>query len=325
MPEAYSHKLVLTHLRVFLILSVILLPLCFHPGQFVSFSDTIDKYEDKELAKKSTCGIKIDAILLRNHTKYFRELGNIIYSRSFGVYIIAYSSFRHKYDGYHVYVGLAISKDLSSWVDIGEVVSHAEDPYLVEWNNTLYLFAEYKGPDNVHIGIGLWIANSLKNWSFHSLILRSQIIKDITHYDVSSPVVWYDKKWHTMFELRKRGFAGQIYMIDGESPTKWNLTAKLVLGENIYDNVVPDDLLLFNKSGLLLFHRFNNTKWVTHLSAFSPDAPPIEIYKDLPNDLMFYINTDPITTGKIYLMGIDKFKTKIVLYELDCSSLEITI
>jgi len=281
----------------------------------------VPNFDDNNVLEENTLKMKEFKVILKNHTKYFRELGNVIYSRKFRLYVLAYSSFRGNYDGYHVNVGLAISRDLLRWVDIGEVISHAEDPYLVEYNNTLYLFAECKGPNNTHIGIGLWVANSLKNWSFKSLVLGSGILNGDLYFDVSSPVVWYDYEWHMMFELRKRErFYGQIYIMNGRSLTEWDSPTKLFLGEDTNDNIVPDDIMLFNKSMLLLFHKFNGTKWSTILLIYL-NGLAVEIYPDLPNNLMFYINTDPFAVGKIYLVGIDKYKIKIVLYELDFARL----
>ncbi len=97
-------------------------------------------------------GLRKDFIILSRKDGKFREIGNIVeftIAKRHGkegvapnntlsggklagrIYVLAYSIYFGKYDGYDVYVGLAISKNWRHWEDLGIVIKHAEDPYLV--------------------------------------------------------------------------------------------------------------------------------------------------------------------------------------------------
>ena len=259
-------------------------------------------------------------VILKNQHLCFREPGNVIYSSKFGVYILAYSAHKGAYDGYNVFVGIAISKDLEKWEDLGEIIPHAEDPYLVEYNNTLYLFAEYKRPGNIHAGIGLWTAHSLENWSFVSLILESKIRKGRVIYDVSSPLIWYDENgWHMLYEVRKntRHFYGQIYLKNGTSPTDWEKRSLLILGRNKSDDVVPDDICFIKDRPILLLHRYEGRKWVCRLAVYLNYHKAIEIEKDLPMNLMFFPTNKKSEGSKLLFLGIGNNKHTIAIYEAE--------
>lgn len=116
--------------------------------------------------------------------------GNTIYDGT--QYIMTYSGYMLPYTDTTVYVGYVTSPDNKTWTKKGKLLSvPMEDPYLVYYQGTYYLYADDKSV-YPFTGISLHTSTDLVTWTDQGTVLNKDTSNLYEKTDVSSPTVWVE-------------------------------------------------------------------------------------------------------------------------------------
>lgn len=212
-----------------------------------------------------------------------REIGNVLYdpTDTGKEYKMCYTAYLGAHTDHDEYVGAAYSPDGVTWTKLtpsAPLVSRkSEDPYLLKFGGTYYLYAEDKN-DIPFRNIRLQTSTDFVAWTDQGDILDKGAADDWDGADVSSPVVWIDgSTWHMLFEGRnltnQQGAIGHATSSDGLTWTKDAANPIFVptnsnwawAGVSWALSIVPDQLT-FEDDGVLIlnFHgkRISDNTWV---------------------------------------------------------------
>ncbi|HET8686673.1 MAG TPA: hypothetical protein VFM18_08415, partial [Methanosarcina sp.] len=216
-------------------------------------------------------------------------------------------SWQGPYEENNVYLGYAYSSDGENWEKYGQVINRsAEDPYVVKYNGTYYLFAEDK-EEVPFKGIMRYHSTDFIHWVYDGHILDPQSegrIPGWENTDVSSPIVWIENNtWYLLYE--GRGYApgvdnggmgglatssnGLTWTRDAANPVfEWGAPGTFDANETI-----GDDIAKINGTYYYAYHAYNLTNGIYH------EGIGIATSTDLHN---WTHPTQPLTTNTDTLM-----------------------
>lgn len=200
-----------------------------------------------------------------------REIGNILYDADEADpakrYKLTYSGYGAAYAETNVYIGYAYSADGVTWtkatVDSPLIAESAEDPYLVKYSGTYYLFVENKEAVPFR-GIRLYTSTDFSVWTDNGYVFEPQAGGTPTNWeatDVSSPTVFRNEStglWCMFYEGRGGGLLGRVGLATSENGTTWvrNGTTP-ILTETAWWGLnaqVPDDIVKIGDVYYLVYH-----------------------------------------------------------------------
>jgi len=255
--------------------------------------------------------------------EHIREIGNIIYNPQTKEYLFFYPAHNGEYKQNNVFVGMAYSKDGINWEKYGKVLNlSAEDPYVILYNNTFYMFFEDK--DEVPFRrTSLATSQDARNWT---VIKRGIINPNLIGWqsqDVSSPVVLQvDNGWVLIYEGRgslkrgslnqgKFGYAFSKDLIDWEKKK-----CPIFSGGSYWDNhVVPDDIIQYENNYIISYHGYNKKieDWQSGL-AISKD---LKKWKTLTNDPISDSSTIMLSKDNLQIKFIEENDKEVKMYSID--------
>jgi predicted GH43/DUF377 family glycosyl hydrolase len=253
--------------------------------------------------------------------EHIREIGNIVYNPKTEEYLFFYPAYNGEYKQNNVFVGMAYSKDGLNWQKYGKVLNlSAEDPYVILYNNTFYMFFEDK--DEVPFRrISLATSQDAINWTVIKRGIINPSLIGWQSQDVSSPLVLQvDGGWVLIYEGRgslKRGSLNQGKFGYAFSSDLINWKKKIFpifSGGSYWDHhVVQDDIVQYGGNYIMTYHGYSKKYgWQSGL-AVSKDLKKWETLTKDPisesDTVMFY----SINSSKGFLEEFDnKVNLKLI-------------
>jgi len=219
--------------------------------------------------------------------EHIREIGNTVYNPNTKQYLFFYSGHDGDYKQNSVFVGMAYSNDGINWEKYGRVTNFsAEDPYIILYNNTFYMFFEDK-EEVPFRRISLATSQDAKNWTIlkRGIVNPNIFILGWQSQDVSSPLVFLNgDEWIMLYE--GRGFLnnGKIGIAYSKDLINWGKKKNPIFsGGSYWDNyVVPDDIIKDGNYYLMSYHGYNKkTDWQSGL-AISNDLKKWKVVQKEP-------------------------------------------
>lgn len=187
-----------------------------------------------------------------------REIGNCIYNPDSGEWLFYYSGMARDGKDNEVYVGLAVSKDGTTFTKVGRALEPpAEDPYVVFADGAFHLFYEDKS-ETPFRKVDLACSRDGRNWEVVSRGVITPQAQSWQDADVSSPVVVRTGAgWTMLYEGRGTESQGRIGIaVADDLLGPWRQSREFVVGgEGSWDHeAVPDDVIRQDGRYVLIYH-----------------------------------------------------------------------
>ena len=203
------------------------------------------------------------------YNESYREIGNVLYEPSdlSAPYKFIYTAYAGDYTFNNVYIGRATSRDGINWTNLGlmNIPRSAEDPYLLKYNGTYYVYVEDKEIVPFK-AIRLYTSTDFVNWTDNGDVL-SPVAGTWEAQDVSSPVVWIEgNEFFLMYEGRANGQAGAVGLATSTDGITWTRDAAnpVITGVNSTfgypgdikwgESCVPNDIRKVGTTYILTVH-----------------------------------------------------------------------
>jgi hypothetical protein len=199
-----------------------------------------------------------------------REIGNVLFDVAEPDpdkrYKAFYSGYRGAYQQNKVYIGYAYSADGMTWTKYGKIIERAlEDPYVVQYGQVYYLFAEDK-QDVPFRNIRRYQSTDCVNWVDDGDVFDIQSGGNPPGWesqDVSSPVVWVENGvWYLLYEGRGGGNSGMIGLATSPDGLIWTRVSDspIFLPGDPYGwdgtAVASDDILKLGDQYYMFYHGY---------------------------------------------------------------------
>lgn len=219
----------------------------------------MDDYKDLNLSNMNN-SVLIYSGEVSEWDESIREIGNIVYNPKINEYLFFYSGNKGEYNQNNVFIGMAYSKDGLNWEKYGKILDlSAEDPYVIIYNNTFYMFFEDK-EEVPFKRISLAKSSDGREWEIVKKGVLNPVLFGWQSQDVSSPIILrYDNNWIMLYEGRGFFNQGKIGYATSNDLINWDKKCLPVFsGESYWDNhVVPDDIVLYKDNYILSYHGYD--------------------------------------------------------------------